>query len=280
MSLRRYRLFESHDWLGWGALAVVAGAVILSVIYPLLPLGNPDAFVGPRFVPPGEHWLLGTDGLGRAQLPRVLEGMRTTFFISITVVTASTVSAVIVGTFVGLIGGAIDQIVARATDVLFAFPSFLLSLFVVAILGPGVTSTMIAIFVIGLPFMIRIVRAATLVVAERDFVTASQIAGASRLRMMFVHVTPNIAGIIVVQATYMASVAMFTEGTLSFLGLGVVPPNASLGSLVQAGTFYLAQIPELALIPGAILATLILSLNLLGDSLSDRWDPNATRRQV
>src|SRR5262249_46297668 len=152
------------------------------------------------------------------------------------------------------------------------FPSLLLAILLVAIVGPGPTGAVLAIMLICVPLMTRVVRAASLVVVGRDFVTAAKVGGASPARILLVHVLPNVAGPAVVQATYALSVGMLIESGLSFLGLGLQPPKASLGSLVHEGAVYLPIAPWLVLIPGALLALAIMSVNLVGDGLRDRLD--------
>jgi peptide/nickel transport system permease protein len=130
---------------------------------------------------------------------------------------------------------------------------------------------------VTLPLMVRVVRAATLTIADRDFVVTAEVGGASLARLLFIHVLPNIAGPLIVQATYALSVAMLVESGLSFLGLGMQPPDASLGSLVSQGNLYLVFAPWLVFAPGAVLALAILSVNLLGDGLRDMVDPRVQR---
>ena len=257
---------------------VLALLVLLAVFGPLLPLGDPLAIgVGPRLAGPSAHWLVGTDALGRSLLPRVVQGVRNTILLAATAVSITVVISTVVGLLAAYRGRAVDLLVVRATDALFAFPPILLAILAAAIAGPGSAGAIASIVLVTLPLMVRVVRASTLAIAGRDFVAAAEVGGASLARILFIHLLPNVAGPIIVQATYALSVAMLVESGLSFLGLGVQPPNASLGSLVSEGTIYLTIAPWLVFVPGAVLGIAILSVNLLGDGLRDLIDPRALR---
>jgi peptide/nickel transport system permease protein len=168
----------------------------------------------------------------------------------------------------------------RVADMMFSFPPILLGLLVSAILGPGILSAIAAIMLITFPIFVRVVRAATLDVAGRDFVTVSSIIGASFPRRIFVHLLPNVAGAVAVQMVYSISFGMLIESGLSFLGLGVQPPEASLGSLLREGNQYLGVAPWLTFGPGFVLALAILSVNLVGDGLRRIADPLEARALV
>ena len=266
------------DFLTRLAVVLLLILLLLGIFGPFLPVGDPTAIgVGPRLSPPGPDWLMGTDNLGRTLLPRVLQGIGITFILASAPVLITSLLAVVIGMLAGYLGGWLDELVARLADVLFAFPSLLLGLLTVAILGPGVPGIVVAIVLITLPLMVRVVRATTLTIASLDYVAASRVSGASMPRLLLVHLLPNIAGAAIVQATFTLSVSMLIESGLSFLGIGVQPPAASLGSLVKNGSTYLVQAPWLALAPGFFLAVGIFSVNLLGDGLRDRLDPLEVR---
>lgn len=265
------------DRLAQIALVVLVGLLVISILGLFLPFLDPRSSVGPRLEAPSLQYWFGTDNLGRSLLPRVVEGIRTTFLISLAAVLASTVLATLIGMTSAVLGGIVDQIVVRAADAFFAFPAVLLAILIATIIGAGPTAAAVAIVIITLPLMVRVVRGAALTVTDRDFITSSYVGGASTTRLVLRHIVPNVAGVVVVQATYAASVAMLTEGAMSFLGFGVLPPSASLGSLVQEGSVYLTVAPWLALIPGIVLALAILSVNLVGDGLRDHLDPRSER---
>lgn len=272
------RLPFRGDLLSRLALLVLIGMALASLAPLVFSSLDPRETVGTRLSGPSREWWFGTDNLGRSILPRVLEGIRTTMLISVAAVIVSTILATLIAVIATLSGGVVDQIVVRAADALFAFPAVLLAILISTIVGAGPVAAILSIIVITLPLMVRAIRAASLAVADRDFITSSWVGGASNVRLAVLHVLPNVAGAVVVQATYAASIAMLTEGALSFLGFGVRAPSASLGSLVQEGNLYLTVAPWVTLIPGAALALAILSVNLLGDGLRDRLDPRSARR--
>lgn len=273
------RLPFPTDRLARFAVLTLAFLLLVSIIVsPLQLFGDPRAIsTGPRLGPPDMRWPFGTDAFGRSLLPRVVQGIGATYFLAAVAVLITSVAGVIVGMAAGYLRGAVDLVVVRVADVLFSFPAILMAILVSAILGPGSPSAIVSIVLITLPLMVRVVRAATLVVADRDFVVASRVSGGSVGRILLVHILPNIAGAAIVQATYAISVAMLVESALSFLGLGVQPPDASLGSLLREGSIYLVIAPWLVFAPGFILALAILSVNLLGDGLRDTLDPREAR---
>ena len=248
--------------------------VLAGLLAPLLPIGDPEAIgAGLRLSPPGGGFPLGTDNLGRPMLARIFEGILLTFIVS----TVAVLIASVVGALLGMIAAythrAVDETVSRIADMLFSFPPVLLGLLITAILSPGIHSAVAAIVLITLPAMVRVVRAATLDIARRDFVVVAEVAGASFGRRLFLHLLPNAAGVVAVQTAYSISLGMLIESALSFLGLGVQPPSASLGSLLREGATYLDVAPWLAFGPGAFLAAAILSVNLFGDGLRAMVDP-------
>ena len=266
---------DSLSRIGAALLAVL---VLIALLGPLLPVGDPRTIgVGPRLAGPSVHWLAGTDSLGRSLLPRVIEGVRNTILLAAVAVSVTVVISTVLGLLAAYRGRAVDLAVVRSADALFAFPPILLAILAAAIAGPGSAGAVASIVLVTLPLMIRVVRASALTVASRDFVTAAEVGGASLPRILFVHLLPNIAGPIIVQATYALSVAMLVESGLSFLGLGIQPPDASLGSLVSEGTIYLTIAPWLVFVPGAVLGFAILAVNLLGDGLRDMIDPRSLR---
>ncbi|QJU56345.1 ABC transporter permease (plasmid) [Herbiconiux sp. KACC 21604] len=261
-------------------LVVLALILLISVGALLVPGLDSQSIAGPRFSPPTSQWLLGTDALGRDLLPRLIEATRTTVLISVAAVLVSTVIAIVLGITAAVVGGAVDQVIMRLADGLFAFPAILLGILVSAIVGAGAFAAIFSIIVITLPLMMRVFRGASQAVTHRDFVSSASVGGASRWRIAVRHILPNITGPIIVQATYAASLAMLIEGALSFLGFGVVPPAASLGSLVQEGSVYLTVNPSLALVPGFVLAAAILAVNLVGDGLRNTFEPRTERALV
>jgi len=262
------------DRLGLAAAILLLVFIVVGTLAPYLPFGDPEAIgAGERLMPPNRQFLLGTDELGRDFLPRVLGGISTTFLISSVAVLIMAVMGTLIGIAAAYFGGVFDAVVARLADVMFAFPALVFGLLISAIVGMGNTAAIIVIVLDTLPRFVRVIRGVTLSVAERDFVVSSVIAGGSSFRAMLVHILPNIMGVAMIQLTFSLSVGMLIESGLSFLGFGVQPPAASLGSLLQLGTVYLTTAPWLALIPGLMLALCIGSVQLLGDTLRDALDP-------
>jgi len=278
VSPRRIRWSFRGDRLSQFGLACLTFFVLVAVVGPELPIGSPETILaGPRLASPSSHFPLGTDSLGRSMLPRVVEGIRNSFLMAGVAVAITTLLAVALGIIAGYRRGLIDAVITRVTDILFAFPTILLALLIAAITGPGETGVILAIVLVTLPLIIRVVRGATLSVARRDFVISAEVSGASLPRIVVVHLLPNVAGAVALQMTYAMSISMLIESGLSFLGVGIQPPAASLGSLVHDGIDYLTFAPWLIFAPGAVLALAILSITLVGDGLRDRLDPQKPR---
>lgn len=266
--------WRSADALSRAALVLLVLLVLLGAFGQFLPIGDPEEIAaGPRLAPPSAEFPLGTDELGRSFLPRIVHGIRTTFLVSAVAVLATSVLGSALGMFSAYVGGLVDAVVMRLADVLFSFPAIVLGLLVSSILGPGTLPAILVIAVATLPLFVRVVRAVTLGVAGREFVIAAEVAGASRLRVMLVHLLPNIEGAVVVQLTYALSIGMLIESGLSFLGLGTQPPDASLGSLLRLGAVYVGIAPWMVLSSGLVLSLTIASVNLTGDGLRDLLDP-------
>jgi len=253
------------------ALAVLIALSVLGLTTGFF--GSPIALGGPPLSTPAPGYPLGTDQLGRSLLPRTVAGIRVTILLSSFAVMIAAMIGSLLGMLAAYLKGVVDEIVARLADLMFSFPAILLAILISAILKPGTPSAISAIIIVTLPVMIRVVRAAALVVAEQDFVIQARIAGAGLGRVLTVHLLPNVAGAIVVQAAYSISFGMIIESGISFLGLGVQPPDASLGSLLHDGRLYLSVAPWLVFAPGLVLSVTILSVNLVGDGLRRTIDP-------
>ncbi len=239
--------------------------------------GDPAELAGARLQPPSpEHWL-GTDHLGRSLVPRLLEGVGVTLLLSSIAVLATAVLSTALGILAGYAGGALNDLVMRLVELLYAFPSIVLAILVAAVVGPGRPAAMAAIVLVTIPLMTRLVRAASAAVSQRDYVTSAIVSGVRLPKILVRHVLPNVSGTIAVQGTYALSVGILVEGGLSFLGLGVQPPQASLGVLIQEGGVYMVAAPWLIIAPGVVLILAILSINVVGDGLRDRFEPRETR---
>jgi peptide/nickel transport system permease protein len=270
--------FARRDRLAAAGGLILLGLLALGALGPWLPLGDPDRIGAlPRFAAPSWDAPLGTDELGRDLLPRIVRGIRATFVLAFVSVAATAVLGTLIGLYAAYAGRWVDIVVARVMDVMFAFPALMLGLLVAAAIGPGSLSALAVILFATLPLFVRVVRSVTLGVVGRGFVTAAEVAGASRLRVMLVHLLPNVLGAVLVQFTYAVSIGILIESGLSFLGLGSQPPGSSLGALLRLGSVYMTIAPWLALSAGVVLALSIMAVNLLGDGLRDSLDPLQAR---
>ena len=261
-----------------GALSVIVGLAVIAAVIPFA--GDPAKIVGPRLSPPSSAYLLGNDALGRSVLARLLEGIGTTLVLSTVAVVCTAVISVILGLIAGYLGGWTREGVMRFVDVLYSFPSIVLAILIAAVVGPGQVAALASIVLVTVPLMTRMVSAAAMAVAKRDFVTTAKISGVSAPVILFRHLLPNVSGTIAVQGTYALSVGILVEGGLSFLGYGVQLPQSSLGLLIQEGGSYMVQAPWLLFAPAVVLVVAILAINLIGDTLRDRLDPRETRALV
>ncbi|MFJ5837245.1 ABC transporter permease [Streptomyces shenzhenensis] len=278
---RRAPAMRSGDGLLRGAVWVLLALVLATLLGQLTGAGGrPDAIVGPRLSPPGSGWLLGTDNLGRSLLPRLLQGIGTTLLLSTLAVACTAVISTALGVVAGYRGGRTAELILRIGDVLYSFPAIVLAVLVAAVLGPGRTTALAAIVLVTVPLMTRMVGVAARAVARREFVTAARISGVRAPTIMLRHILPNVAGTVAVQGTYALSVGILVEGGLSFLGYGVQLPDASLGLLIQEGGLYMVGAPWLIVAPGVVLVAAIMAINLVGDSLRDRFEPRETRSLV
>lgn len=266
---------------GLGFLGLVMICVILAdVIAPFDPsLQNREALLLPPIWTETGHWpyILGTDAVGRDMLSRLIYGARYSMFIGFVVVSL----AVIVGTLLGLIAGYyqgwLDTIIMRLMDVILAFPSLLLALGLVAVLGPGLVNAMYAIALVMLPHFVRLTRANVLSEKNRDYVVASRIVGASNWRLMFNSILPNCMAPLIVQATLSFSNAILDAAALGFLGMGAQPPIPEWGAMLAEAREFISRAWWVVTFPGLAILLTVLSINLVGDALRDALDPRMRR---
>jgi dipeptide transport system permease protein len=223
----------------------------------------------------GGDWafLFGTDALGRDQLSRIIFGARYSFYIGFIVI----FFCLTVGVFLGLIAafnrGFIENVIMRTMDIILAFPSLLMALALVAILGPSLENAMIAIAIVYIPHFVRLTRAQALSELGKDYVSSSKTMGASTLRLMFINVLPNCLAPLIVQATMSFSSAILDAAALGFLGMGAQPPTPEWGTMLADSRQYILSDPWLMTIPGLFILLTVLSINLIGDGLRDGLDP-------
>ena len=260
--------------LGFGLLALLG---ICALFAPWIAPYDPNAQDYRAILqgPSAAHWL-GTDHTGRDMLSRLIYGSRVALSIGFTAVGAAVLIGGIFGLVAGYARGIVDEAIMRVMDALLAFPSVLLALGIMAALGPGITTIIIAIAVAEVPMFARITRSQVLSVRERDFVVATQAIGAGPMRIVFRHIVPHITSPVVVMATIAVGHAILTEAALSFLGLGIQPPTASWGAMMRNGFAYMDRAPWLSAFTGLFILLTVLALNLAGDTLRDRLDPRGT----
>ncbi len=251
-------------------LGLVAVALLGDRITPYSPLAQS---ISDRLqAPSAEHWF-GTDELGRDVFSRVLDGASVSLQVGFVAVGISLVAGTVIGLVAGYYGRWLDDGFMRFMDVLFAFPAILLAIVVVAVLGPGITNAMIAIGIVYTPIFARIARASVLSVREEVYVRAARSSGSGDVRIMVRHVLPNIAAPLIVQTSLSLTFAILSEAALSFLGLGVQPPDPSWGRMLSEGRSFIEQAWWMAFFPGVAIFIVVLAFNVLGDALRDVLDP-------
>lgn len=253
-----------------GILIIIIVAIFAPVIAPYSP---EEMFTEHALEGPNSKFLLGTDEFGRDIFSRIVYGAQVSIQVGLIAVGIGATCGLIFGLIAGYFQGKTDQFIMRIMDVFFAFPDILLALTIVAVLGPSVINTMVAIGIVFTPVFTRIVRGAVIGVKENEYITNAVAIGVSPLNIIFKHITPNIMAPFIVQITLALSGAILTEAALSFLGLGVQPPNPSWGSMLDASRTYMEFAPWTIIFPTIAIVVTIFCFNLFGDSLRDILDP-------
>ena len=263
-----------HDRTAAVGLLILALLFVAALAVPLLSPYDPHAqHTGDRFAPPSLDHPLGTDHLGRDELTRVLYGARVSLVTTLAIGTAILLIGTIVGLVAGFLGGFADGLIMRVIDVLLAFPALLLALAVTGFLGPGLLNLALAMTAIWWVEYARIVRGQVLAIKERPYIESARALGLPRRTVVLRHVLPNLIGPVIVLATLQSGRLLLALAALSFLGLGVSPPTAEWGAMLNEARSYLAVAPELMLYPGLAITIAGLGFNLLGDGLRDVLDP-------
>jgi peptide/nickel transport system permease protein len=275
---RRSRALLAHPGAVF-AIIVIAVQVIAAIFAPLIAPHDPDhAYVSYVLTGPSRHFWLGTDELGRDILSRVMFGARISLEIAAICVGIAASVGSLLGLLAGSYRGAADSIIMRAMDVLLAFPDILLAVAVIAILGPGLNNTMIAIGVALIPVYARTVRAATLQVADSEYVRAATVIGVPRRRIVLTHILRNVWTPIIVISTVNVGTTILIAAGLSYVGLGAQPPTPEWGSMLSDAHQYLPADWWTAVFPGIAISLSVLAFNLLGDALRDVLDPRLRHR--
>jgi len=259
------------SWVGLGIfLAIVLVAILAPLLAPHDPLEQDLMF---RLKPPNEIYWLGTDYYGRDILSRLLYGARISLVIGLVAILAAMLIGSVIGMLAGYFRGRVDLVLMQMMDTLLAFPSLILGLIVVAMLGPSITNLVIAIALTAVPPFARIARAPTITMKEREFVEAGRSLVFSDSRILVLHVLPNSLPEILVMGSLWLATAIRVEASLAFIGLGVRPPTATWGGMIREGFENILDSYWLALAPGVAILIVVFSLNLLGDGLRDAIDP-------
>ncbi len=267
--------------IGFGIFLLV---LLTAIFAPLIAPHDPNVpFDGMQRVPPvwsdkgNPMFLLGTDAVGRDMLSRLIYGTRFSLFIGLVVASLSAVAGVLLGLVAGYFRGRVDTFIMRVMDIILAFPSLLLALVLVAVLGPGLLNAMIAISIVNQPHFVRLTRAAVISEREKEYVVASRVAGAGTFRLMFKTILPNCLAPLIVQATLAFSAAILDAAALGFLGMGAQPPTSEWGTMLADAREFFQSSPWLVTFPGLCILITVLAINLMGDGLRDALDPKLKR---
>ncbi|MBT9148329.1 MAG: Glutathione transport system permease protein GsiD [Syntrophomonadaceae bacterium] len=254
---------------------IIVGAIVLMAMFaPFIAPHDPvTQNLAHTLRPPGREYLMGTDLLGRDLLSRIIHGSRISLLISLVAVTVAVVVGIFLGVISGYYEGKVDTIGTVFTNLLLAFPMVLLAILIVAILGPGIKNTIIAVAFPSVPIFARLMRGSVLSTKTSEYVESAKSLGASDLRIIVHHIMPNCMAPIIVQGSLRTATILLTVAGLSFLGLGVQPPTPEWGVLVSEGRVFLRTAPWVTIFPGLAIMFAILGLNLLGDGLRDVLDP-------
>ena len=261
-------------------LAIAVSALLAPWLAPYSPIEQyRDAILTPPAWMEGgsSQFLFGTDELGRDLLSRLIHGARLSLLIGLTSVVMALVPGVILGLIAAFFPKVLGSLIMRLMDIMMALPALLLAVAIVAILGPGLINTMIAIAIVALPAYVRLTRASAMTELNRDYVTASRVAGAGLVRLMFVCVLPNCMAPLIVHATMSFSSAILEAAALGFLGLGVQPPTPEWGTMLASARDYIERAWWVVTLPGLTILLSVLAINLMGDGLRDALDPKLKR---
>ncbi|WP_170755773.1 ABC transporter permease subunit [Ruegeria lacuscaerulensis] len=283
-ALREFWFYFSENRGAVIGLYVFMAFVICAAFAPLLAPYDPteqfrDNILQPPAWQEGGSWAfpLGTDPLGRDMLSRLIMGSRYSFFVGIVVVCVAVTGGVIIGLLSGFAPKWVDTLIMRVMDIILSFPSLLLALVLVAILGPSLTNAMIAIAIVFQPHYVRLTRASVLSERQKDYVTSARVAGAGKARLMFKTVLPNCLAPIIVQAALSFSTAILDAAALGFLGMGAQPPTPEWGTMLAEAREFILRAWWVVTFPGLAILVTVLAINLMGDGLRDALDPKLKR---
>jgi peptide/nickel transport system permease protein len=270
--LFRHRLFVTGLVLFGIVAGIAAAAPWITTIDPQrLSMRN-------KFLPPGEAWVFGTDNFGRSLWSRVVWGAQLSMIIGASVVALNAIFGTLIGAAAGYFRR-LDNALMRVNDALMAFPAILLAIAVTSVLGPSTLNVILALSIVYIPRTARIVRSSVIVLREMEYVQAAVAAGAGHWRILRHHILPNAMAPMIVQLSFLFAYAVLSEATLSFLGVGAVPPTPTWGNIMSEGRDFMREAPWIITIPGIALMITVMGLNLLGDGLRDVLDPRLRIQQ-
>ena len=270
--ISRFRFIFSRDKKAPVAISVILIFILSALFAPWLAPYDPNEMTLDMMSAPSKMHLLGTDDLGRDLLSRIIWGTQISLFVGVSTVFISLVLGVILGVVAGYYGGWADMIIMRYIDLQWAFPNFIIAVYLVAVFGTGLLNVIVAISLAFLDDFARVARSMVLTLKEQQFVEAARTNGSSNMRIMFKHILPNAAAPLIVQATVCVSYAILGEASLSFLGLGVSANTPTWGLILADGRSFISQAWWLGVYPGLAIMLIVLSINFLGDSLRDTLD--------
>ncbi|WP_029031657.1 ABC transporter permease [Salinarimonas rosea] len=261
--------------VGLVVTAIFVGMALVSLVW--TPWEPTALNILNKLEPPSLAHPLGTDFFGRDVLSQIMAGAQVSIVVAVVAVLVGAGIGVPLGALAAARGGLVDDVVMRSTDLAFAFPALLTAVIITALAGPGAVNAIVAIGIFNIPVFARLTRGAALGLWKRDFVLAARCAGKSDLAITVEHVLPNCTAVLVVQATIQFALAIVAEAGLSYVGLGVQPPQPSWGKMLFDAQTYIYSAPWLAVFPGLAITIAVLGLNLLGDGLRDALDPKVRR---
>lgn len=279
--LRKALRFARRNPMGAFGIGIIVIFIIIAVLAPWL--AQHDAYLMDSSVilapPSATHWM-GTDEFGRDVMSRIIWGSRISLYVGLIAVGIGTTSGAVIGMVSAYFGGKLDYVVQRFMDMLMAFPMLVLALAMVAALGASIQNVILALAVVIMPNSARVIRSSVLSIKEKPFIEAAKNLGFSHGRILFVHILPNCLAPYIILATAGLGGAILSEASLSFLGLGTVPPEPSWGAMLSGKTQrYMAEAPWLAIFPGLAITLVVFGFNFLGDALRDILDPRMRMRK-
>lgn len=270
----RVREYATSNPLTTIGVIIFAAILIVSVLAPIFSTHDPlEQNILSRLEDRSAEHLLGTDMFGRDTWSRILYGLRLSLLTGLLSTALALISGTALGIIAGYKGGWVDIVIMRVMDMLLTFPTLITGLLIVAVLGANFVNIVLAITVTIMPMFARVARAPTIALKEREFIESCRAMGYSDIRIMVVHIMPNVIGEVMVLASLWAAYAIRIEAYLSFIGLGIAPPTPTLGTMIREGFEFILDAPFVSIYPGLAVLTVVLSLNLIGDGLRDSIDP-------